>query len=78
VYWVSRKKLKKLLFFLTDLKIMVIFTYNLKIKAMAILVFLLGLCVIALALVAAVEFEKGLESGKETDWDNDSWETQRG
>jgi hypothetical protein len=45
---------------------------------MAVLVFLLGVGVIALALVAAVEFEKGLESEKETDWDNDSWETQRG
>jgi hypothetical protein len=34
---------------------------------MAVLVFLLGVGVIALALVAAVEFEKGLESEKETD-----------
>ena len=45
---------------------------------MTVLVFLLGVGVIALTLVAAVEFEKGLESEKETDWDNDGWETQRG
>jgi hypothetical protein len=45
---------------------------------MAVLVFLLGLGGMYLSLVAMVEVEKSCNKEVESDWDNDSWETQRG
>lgn len=45
---------------------------------MVALVFLLGLGVMYLALVAAVEFESDRPAEIENGWDNESWETQRG
>ena len=45
---------------------------------MAALVFLAGVVGIYLTLVTLVETEKAIKKGEESNWDNDSWETQRG
>jgi hypothetical protein len=44
---------------------------------MVFVILLLALMVIFLTLVAAVEFENNF-SEDDQDWDNESWETQRG